>query len=55
MKNKSRMPLTIQLDNLRIVVSGPDFRLTPEQEREIAKWWKQRLEAEAKYIMLGDQ
>jgi hypothetical protein len=44
MKNQSPMPLTIRLDNLRIVVSPPDFKLTPEQEAEIAKWWHDRLE-----------
>lgn len=46
MKNQSLMPLIIRLENLYVTVNAPDFKLTPAQEDEIAKWWQDRLDAE---------
>lgn len=45
------MPLTVELGKLRIVVTAPDFKLTPEQEHAIADWWKQRLDHETKQLL----
>ena len=45
---KINQPITVKLGDLRIIVDAPEFKLTPEQEAQIEKWWRGQIETEMK-------